>query len=629
MRSSFSARRASLRRGWLLAAVMLVLAAMGSAWMSDNRSATSSARQHAIAAPTAREAAHQIGPCSADLAYSQMLPPNGDNVINMRDLCTGNFRQIKTGRQAAVSVPSLSPDGSMVAYSSGNLDQPESRLYVADTKTGAVRELRHLAGAILSPVFSPDGKTIAFLHGAPPDSQPGIYTIHRDGTSLQLVLPATKYDQNQATHLNWTPDGKALIYPEAGIHRANLGGSEPSTVWSGQGFTLTGPAFIGSNGNTFYFQGQKGTSGGMSQLWSCPLECKTPKQLTQVTQQLRGYTLAEFGNSLYYSVSRGPDPSGDTDVYALNLINNRTSRLFSAKNASDITTPLVSGADRRNIVALGDSYSSGEGAPVKSADGKVRYIAGTDTDTNKCHRSMAAYPVLLHEELNHDLGLEFHACSGATIKDFWESFYEDRRKNPEEDPQLEWINSRTEIVTLTIGGNDVSFADVMDYCARQYGKGAESPCKKTWEGAVRSGINNLIAKGSRHDDLPSLYAEIRRRASEAQVFVIGYPRFFPADPPDSCPTGVPVRTFSRSDMRWINSEIANLNDQIKKLAESASFTFVDVFDSLKGHEVCTNKSWINRALVHWKLDPNKQVQSFHPNVAGHKAIVGVVVRYIR
>jgi hypothetical protein len=179
------------------------------------------------------------------------------------------------------------------------------------------------------------------------------------------VLPATKYDQNQATHLSWTPDGKALIYPDAGIQQAALGDSEPTTVWSGQGFMLAGPVFVGSDGKIFYFQGQQGKGGGTDQLWSCPLDCKTPKQLTQVTQKLRGYTLAEFGTSLYYSVSRGSDPSGDTDVYALNLINNVTGRMLTAKNVSDITTPLISGTACPELQFVG-VRGSGE---VQSQDG--------------------------------------------------------------------------------------------------------------------------------------------------------------------------------------------------------------------------------------------------------------------
>ena len=42
------------------------------------------------------------------------------------------------------------------------------------------------------------------------------------------------------------------------------------------------------------------------------------------------------------------------------------------------------GAPLTNYVALGDSYQSGEGAGD--------YLAGTDTDANKCHRSVHAYP---------------------------------------------------------------------------------------------------------------------------------------------------------------------------------------------------------------------------------------------
>jgi hypothetical protein len=62
------------------------------------------------------------------------------------------------------------------------------------------------------------------------------------------------------------------------------------------------------------------------------------------------------------------------------------------------------------IVALGDSYISGEGAE--------HYFEGTDEtgeERNLCHRAPSAYPYLIADELG--ASLTFTACSGARIAD--------------------------------------------------------------------------------------------------------------------------------------------------------------------------------------------------------------------
>jgi len=58
-------------------------------------------------------------------------------------------------------------------------------------------------------------------------------------------------------------------------------------------------------------------------------------------------------------------------------------------------------------VAMGDSFSSGEGNPP--------FEAGTAASLNDCHRSYTAYPRLLQSDVSLHLGATaFTACSGAT-----------------------------------------------------------------------------------------------------------------------------------------------------------------------------------------------------------------------
>ena len=87
-----------------------------------------------------------------------------------------------------------------------------------------------------------------------------------------------------------------------------------------------------------------------------------------------------------------------------------------------------------SYVALGDSYSSGTGAGSYVNDGTA------------CQRSVHAYPSLLASSQN--LSLTFRACSGATVADVTNT-------------QLSALGSATTHVTISVGGNDAGFADVL------------------------------------------------------------------------------------------------------------------------------------------------------------------------
>ncbi len=121
---------------------------------------------------------------------------------------------------------------------------------------------------------------------------------------------------------------------------------------------------------------------------------------------------------------------------------------------------------RTTYIALGDSFSSGEGVPP--------YFNGTDTAANQCHDSTRAYPVTVATTLgdypNPAGNFGFHACSGAVVADVWGT------NGPgvgtiggigqwnASSPQISHVESRTGLVTLSIGGNDVGFGTLLRTC---------------------------------------------------------------------------------------------------------------------------------------------------------------------
>ncbi|MEV6940122.1 SGNH/GDSL hydrolase family protein, partial [Streptomyces sp. NPDC051132] len=141
-------------------------------------------------------------------------------------------------------------------------------------------------------------------------------------------------------------------------------------------------------------------------------------------------------------------------------------------------------------VALGDSYSSGVGAGS--------YISSS----GNCDRSTKAFPYLWNAA-HSPSSFAFNACSGATTDDVLAG-------------QLGSLNSSTSLVSLTVGGNDAGFSDVMTTCVLQ----SDSTCLSRINTAKAYVANTLPAK------LDAVYNAITAKAPSARVVVIGYPRFY-------------------------------------------------------------------------------------------------------
>ncbi|CAL9617916.1 SGNH/GDSL hydrolase family protein [Streptomyces lavenduligriseus] len=218
-------------------------------------------------------------------------------------------------------------------------------------------------------------------------------------------------------------------------------------------------------------------------------------------------------------------------------------------------------------VALGDSYSSGVGADS--------YIS----TSGNCKRSTKAYPYLWNAA-HSPSSFAFNACSGATTDDV--------RAN-----QLGSLGSSTSLVSVTAGGNDAGFADVMTTCVLQ----SDSSCLSRINTAKAYVANTLPGK------LDTLYNAIRAKAPSARVVVIGYPRFYLL--------GQSCLGLSETKRAAINDAADYIDTTIKARATAHGFVFGDVRTTFAGHEICSGSSWLHS--VDW-LDIG---ESYHPTAAGH------------
>jgi lysophospholipase L1-like esterase len=288
-------------------------------------------------------------------------------------------------------------------------------------------------------------------------------------------------------------------------------------------------------------------------------------------------------------------------------------------------------------IALGDSYSSGEG--------NFPFLSGTDTSkgqpNNKCHRSTFSYPF----QLNLDLGyfasrFSFHACSGAVIRDMFRPNSAgniDLTTGLTEPRQLSWLSGdvgqNASLVTLTIGGNDAHFSDVMTTCVEnaigEFGnlyarRPTGNDCEARWTPTVNAAIAAMGAR-SGPESLSALYANIAAAAPHARIVVIGYPRFFPPSPPAMCATGWLDTSFPREHMRWIDSEIQSMDNTISGAVASLHnprVLYASAYNVFAGHERCTSDPWLHGVTS--VTNSNVQVGSFHPTAAGQQALARLV-----
>ncbi|GAA3138389.1 SGNH family lipase [Planomonospora alba] len=224
-----------------------------------------------------------------------------------------------------------------------------------------------------------------------------------------------------------------------------------------------------------------------------------------------------------------------------------------AFGAASLFGTSASHAAAETYVALGDSYSSGTGA-------------GNYTNV-LCTRSANAYPQRW-AAANSPAAFRFVACGGAKIPDV--------RNN-----QLSALDGSTTLVSITIGGNDVGFADTMLNCLLS----TTTACRN----AVNKGLE--YAQNVLPGELDALYAEIRARAPQAKVVVLGYPRLYKDG-------GICLGGPSATKRSIINGGADRLNEVIAARAAAAGFTFADARAAFAGHEICTSAPWISGATVH-------------------------------
>ena len=243
-----------------------------------------------------------------------------------------------------------------------------------------------------------------------------------------------------------------------------------------------------------------------------------------------------------------------------------------------------------NYVALGDSYSAASG--VLPPDPAAPLL---------CLRSARNYPHVLAAATG--AALTDVTCGAAETRHFTTAQY------PGVAPQVDALGTGTDLVTMTIGGNDSGvFVSAILACgaAGLLTLGHGNPCEDTYGSRFEDTVRNTT-----YPALVSALRAVRAKAPNAEVAILGYPWILPAT--GGCFDRMPVAT---GDVPYLRSLQATLNDAVGRAAAATGVTYVDMNAVSEGHDAC------QRLGVRW-IEPVLQTTNpvvVHPNALGEAAM---------
>ena len=310
-----------------------------------------------------------------------------------------------------------------------------------------------------------------------------------------------------------------------------------------------------------------------------------------------------------------------------------------------------------DYLALGDSYRSGEGCIEKNAQGTNFYLPLTDLDDDTCHVSSRSYPFLLRDYWGIDeANMKSVACSGAqVVQDYYRPLTGYNGQNnrllgkqdipllqqnaiqqfiPGRAPQLEFVKKyQPGVVTLTGGGNDVGFADVLKYCA--FGSPLDknagflkiiseglygiSTCSFAQKGSdAQKILNTSIAE--QYQYTTKLIKSIKQASPDTQIYIIGYPSFI-SEGAAVCGNSLELDSQERAMFQYY---LRSLNQQLAQAASDENVSFVDIEDSLKGGRLCEGSEYVT-GTTDILLSGGAAINNmFHPNAKGHQMIAAAI-----
>lgn len=271
------------------------------------------------------------------------------------------------------------------------------------------------------------------------------------------------------------------------------------------------------------------------------------------------------------------------------------------------------------VVAMGDSYASGEGT--------FDYDGGTDVKgVNECHRSPQSWqrnldlPGLgVSSSANPDIDYQQVACSGAVTDNVLNTGQWGEPK------QLDALQGHEDYVLLSIGGNDLGFSDIVQRCIKKV-----FPCWSMPEVRdTKDKIDRFLAPGGAFE---RTIGAIHREAPRAKIVLAGYPQLFG----QPLPVVPGCAGITRDEAAYVDGMASYLRkktgERVQGLrGQGADVRYAETISTFNGHEACTGggAQWINSLLKPLAEEgPEQQPEMFHPSRKGQQAYARAVQKVL-
>lgn len=255
-------------------------------------------------------------------------------------------------------------------------------------------------------------------------------------------------------------------------------------------------------------------------------------------------------------------------------------------------------AKRLNYVAVGDSFAAAPGVPDPAPP------VG-------CRKSTNGYPSILARRLNATSFVNV-TCSGAKTADITA-----RAQQTKDGPvarQIDAVDVTTDLITITIGANDVGLPSDAEGCEV---KSADSPpCTNRFVVDNVDRISEVIT-----EQLPAwgaLIDQLRATAPQARIVVVGYGTFVR---PGGC---FPAQPVLPGDSDYLQPKLNELDDLQQQLATKEAVDYFDTRPISRGHDICAAPS--DRYTEGFVAIGS--AERLHPNAFGETAVGNALASYL-